>query len=1110
MGAPRKSTVNTPPRTRFHLVPSSHSRYHTSPHTRNRIICKVVFGNVGRGLAALDGLLEFAREKGVDVVCVNEPALLNNKPRRHPGWACVAKEGPKFKAIIYVGKNVADWTVERKPQYHSVSVCFGGTAVSTSYWHPNHDKYIKARDWCATLNPNKKKRILVGDFNAKHPNWDAKARWTNRGQELVNLSETLGFYTLNANMGPTHRRGNTLDIAFGPAEAYARTSYWVSDHRALIITLQNTTAKKTKTALFLPVTEEAEAKRELSQALGEAPKTATSTEQLENQAWHVQNAINGVMSVFGQRSPAKPKAKWWKPELAILRDNNPTEFQRQCRKTRRDYYKSALASAGPNNLGPFYKWKTGTQDDRPTELRVGGRRLIKQNDIAAAMANSAFPKATSTQPRCRWWDTAKVADHLAEKVCQPPTSQEVKQAYLIRTSTTPGPDGVTVSTLKAWWSPRLEKHLTAICQGAIRLGCFPQAWKQASVVTFSKPGRDHKTTSGWRPITLLLVLGKGLERLMQRRMAAVAVLGNVVSRDTAGALPLRSAQDLVASLVFDTDKARQEGKHGFLATFDVKSAFPSVSRAALGEALATQGWRPETVALAQSFVTNRKYKFKWHDEGFRASDGLPQGSPWSPVLLTLVLATVTRPPSWGATYTYMDDIAQFTTDPDPETAAQRATRMAWRLNKDLRKLGLRVDPNKTELLYLPPGGKGARGKAIPPNIRSLHLPTGRTTASKQITWLGVTLKAGAIGGLSLPANVTNRLAKAQALTALTTRINIVSRGLRPDAARTWFKSAVVPTLTYGLWPLFQGFQNKRAVAELSTLERATRPALKALVPAWRTSPTPLRYWTMGFSPQEVWGRELARASERLHTLPRSHPLMYRLRHSIGKPSRLSRLYTSTNPDPAPDLDPVAPKAPALADLLGTKQRPIKKPRPKGDPGPRLPQADPEPWWEANKPRSFEHVRWDPKCSWEKGLKDVTGRGQMHTILAEGSGHGNFGSYHTRFKHPPTPNWYCICGELKEVSHTDRCEIRRVPAPWRRAAPTAGPNPEEEWWRRGYNAVQRLQIEKALKELGVHELVHAGTEGMECKTREARPASPGEETEEELEVVVPCGVGTGEP
>ncbi|KAL8396609.1 hypothetical protein RB594_008475 [Gaeumannomyces avenae] len=282
--------------------------------------------------------------------------------------------------------------------------------------------------------------------------------------------------------------------------------------------------------------------------------------------------------------------------------------------------------------------------------------------------------------------------------------------------------------------------------------------------------------------------------------------------------------------------------------------------------------------------------------------------------------------------------------------------------------------------------------------------------------------------------------------------------------------------------------------------KATKPALKALTPAWRTSPVAIRYWNTGFSPQEVWGRELARASNRLHTLPLNHPITYRLRHSEGTPTILSRLYdlTPVTPVPAPRQHPVGPGASATAELFGLEPRPPKKARPKGDPGPRLTQADPVRWWEANRPTSYTHVNWDPKYTWETTPE---GRGKLHTFLAEGSGHGNFESYHKRFNHLWTQAWHCVCGVVKEVGHTDNCELRRVPATWRKEPNLAANNTEEaKWWRRGQNAIVRIGIEKALRSMGAEQVMSVNKDGIEVKGQGAGAEDPDDsDAEEELPI-----------
>ncbi|KAL8287932.1 hypothetical protein RB600_003726 [Gaeumannomyces tritici] len=219
---------------------------------------------------------------------------------------------------------------------------------------------------------------------------------------------------------------------------------------------------------------------------------------------------------------------------------------------------------------------------------------------------------------------------------------------------------------------------------------------------------------------------------------------------------------------------------------------------------------------------------------------------------------------------------------------------------------------------------------------------------------------------------------------------------------------------------------------------------------------------------------------------------------------MSRLFEAMPREDYVPLSPVSREAKQAAEVLGVPARKPKASRPKGDPGPRLAQADPVTWWEANKPNSCKHVAWGTVARWER-------RGQLHTYLAEGTGHGNFEAYHKRFNHPPSDHWWCVCGGgggggggVKEVGHTAACELRRVPAPWEKDP--RGPDTEEAaWQRRGHNAVVRTNVERTLKALGLERVLHVGKEGIEGRgpaPRGEAPADPDTDEEEELPVAEP--------
>lgn len=82
---------------------------------------------------------------------------------------------------------------------------------------------------------------------------------------------------------------------------------------------------------------------------------------------------------------------------------------------------------------------------------------------------------------------------------------------------------------------------------------------------------------------------EGLERLVARRIAYHAIVNNITRSNQAGALPNRSATDLIAALVHDIEQALADGDLLTPLTMDVQGAFDAVLRNRLITILHRQG-----------------------------------------------------------------------------------------------------------------------------------------------------------------------------------------------------------------------------------------------------------------------------------------------------------------------------------------------------------------------------------------------------------------------------------------------------------------------------------------------------------------------------------------
>jgi hypothetical protein len=71
-------------------------------------------------------------------------------------------------------------------------------------------------------------------------------------------------------------------------------------------------------------------------------------------------------------------------------------------------------------------------------------------------------------------------------------------------------------------------HLTHLINNCSRLSNFPKSWKEATVITLPKPGKDPKLPQNLRPISLLPTAGKLFEidilKIVQRHIEEKGLL----------------------------------------------------------------------------------------------------------------------------------------------------------------------------------------------------------------------------------------------------------------------------------------------------------------------------------------------------------------------------------------------------------------------------------------------------------------------------------------------------------------------------------------------------------------------------------------------------------
>ena len=202
-----------------------------------------------------------------------------------------------------------------------------------------------------------------------------------------------------------------------------------------------------------------------------------------------------------------------------------------------------------------------------------------------------------------------------------------------------GPDAIPVVVLKnliAEVAPILSKLFNRCLHQSV----FPNSWKSSSVCPVFKNSGERCDFSKYRPISLLPIISKVFESLINNHIITHLEKSSLLSDVQYGFRSSRSTADILTVITDRIVRSLDSSFETRTIALDISKAFDKVWHKGLLLKLKSYGISGRILSILKSFLTNRKMKVVLDGQSsdlYFLNAGVPQGSVLGPTLFLIFI-----------------------------------------------------------------------------------------------------------------------------------------------------------------------------------------------------------------------------------------------------------------------------------------------------------------------------------------------------------------------------------------------------------------------------------------------------------------------------------------